>query len=149
MAKPVRIITNVSAADLRNKSYPSSLPGQTTLIQICDPRDSHVKVPEFAFIKTHAFKYLCNMDRQRESIEGGLTDSLALDILTALKEASDNNHNVICQCQMGSIRSATLVEVGAMLFDFEFSPGTSFDPSWSDARLLSKVYHKHFEEASE
>ena len=143
------IITNISEAQLRTDTW-AFLREPTTLVQICSPGCFHPTYKTEQFVKTHQFKYNPNFSKIDvvENANEGITEELAKEIIQALKDAYDGRHNVVVQCLSGNIRSATLVEFGAMTFGFDFQPGDDFTPAWNDARALQRCWVKHFKKDS-
>lgn len=132
-------ITNISRDQLRDRQY--ERPGQpVTLIQIGNPNEV-INPPTHPedFAVVHGFRYYpCFREQTRSS--NNLDEETAKHILKVLKEAKQSNHSVIVQCGEGRVRSATLVDVAASLLDFDYVPGTQFDPAWDDARMFSRVH---------
>ena len=132
-------ITNISRDKLRDRRYERP-EHPVTLIQIGNPNET-INPPthpeDFAVI--HKFRYYPCF-REQSRTENNLNESQAKLILTALKEAKQNNHSVIVQCGEGRVRSATLVDVAASLLDFDYVPGVQFDPAWDDARMFSRIH---------
>mgnify|MGYP000440927060 CR=1 FL=1 len=106
----------------------------TILIQITDPKSSHVTSPYFKdFSKIYRFKF-DDLSKhhikiiERSILNGKINSSeikfidnkQAKFIAEALFEAKINNQNVIVNCQAGISRSGAIAEIATELLGFEY-----------------------------
>jgi predicted protein tyrosine phosphatase len=121
-------IENVAWADIPIAYHYDPGPNNL-LIQIVDP-DGKFPIPKYPFIKTLQFKFWDDEDMLHK---GNIQRGQALQIAKALKEAKENNTNVIVHCMAGICRSGAVVEAAVSIgFD---------DPEkYRNPNLLVKQY---------
>ena len=115
-------IQNVALADIE-KGFHYDAGINSVLIQIVDPA-MEFPTPKHNFRKVFQFEFLdIESDGLTNMGDGSMidmspfaiTDQDAEDLVTILKEALDNNSNVIVHCVAGVCRSGAVTEVGIMM----------------------------------
>ena len=108
-------IENISLDDVR-KGYHYDPGFNSMLIQIVDPGVEFPK-PKYDFRKTYQFYFLDVEDNEPDGClyDAAITNADAKGIAEALKEALEQEMNVVVHCHMGVARSGAVAEVGTMI----------------------------------
>ncbi len=108
-------IENVSKSAVFSGSH-SDMGEDAVLIQIVDPA-SYFPVPNKKFARIHQFEFLDLEDTEPDKnlMEFAITDEQAAELVGVLKQALDENRNVIVHCHAGLCRSGAVAEVGVMM----------------------------------
>lgn len=110
------LIQNVAAIDVKEGCHFDPGPN-SVLISIVDPAGWR-PTPKFPFQKVFNFEFF---DFEDEDIENGfplesfISKEQAEELVKILKEALDNDSNVIVHCQAGVCRSGAVVEVAVSM----------------------------------
>jgi len=109
-------IENCSWADFQQGNHRIS-PINTVAIQIVDPGDVPPQPAEDCFAKRYSFQFLDAEESTSELFpESALfSDSQAKIIARILKQALEDEQDVLVHCVVGACRSGAVVEVAEML----------------------------------
>lgn len=107
-------IQNVSSVDLQLGHHIRIDPGNSVLIQICDPlQEFPQSLHGFTYI--HQFYFLDAEESCGVAEEFKIADAQAKSIASILRTALEKKADVVVQCGAGRCRSGAVVEIGVML----------------------------------
>lgn len=130
-------ILNISMEEARTGEHPD-LGGETILIQITD-YDIEPPITAKKYLKYYQFRFLDIEDKDECIDEYRITNKQATDIVNILKEAKNNNYNIIVHCYAGVSRSGAIVEFAINELGFE-DYYFYRSPNQSILKLLTKIH---------
>jgi predicted protein tyrosine phosphatase len=127
-------ITNISMNALRTGNYPRW--SECVLIQLTDPCYEPPMPAQGHFIASHHFEFLDDEPGEDEGLnEFMITTQQAESIASVLRDALENNHNVIVHCHAGICRSGAVAQAGEMI-GFNRIPSHTIEPNIYVKRMI-------------